>query len=128
QLLALLLGRLGHRVVVVDRWPDLYPLPRAVHFDHEIARILQAAGVIDDVNRVAETIDTYQWRNARRELLLELDWRGIGPSGWPVSNMFSQPDLERMLDRHVKRLPDVTVHQGWSATAVVQDGQGVRLD
>lgn len=128
QLLALLLGRLGHRVVVVDRWPDLYPLPRAVHFDHEIARILQAAGVIDDVNRVAETIDTYQWRNARRELLLELDWRGIGPSGWPVSNMFSQPDLERVLDRHVKRLPDVTVHQGWSATALTQDGEGVRLD
>jgi len=32
QLLALMLGRQGHKVVVVDRWPDLYPLPRAVHF------------------------------------------------------------------------------------------------
>src|SRR5271166_2672725 len=44
QLLALMLGRQGHRVVVVDRWPDLYPLPRAVHFDDEVGRILQAPG------------------------------------------------------------------------------------
>jgi len=128
QLLALLLGRLGHRVTVIDRWPDLYPLPRAVHFDHEVARILQAAGVIEDVNRIVETIDTYQWRNARREMLLELDWRGTGPSGWPVSNMFAQPDLERVLDRHVKAQPTVTVLQGWSATALSQNADGARLE
>lgn len=131
QVLALLLGRLGHRVTVIDRWPDLYPLPRAVHFDHEIARILQAAGVIDDVNAIAENIDVYQWYNAERQLLLELDWRGMGPSGWPNSNMFAQPDLERAIDREVKRQPTVTVHQGWSVTTIRQDGagaQGVSLD
>lgn len=127
QVLALLLGRLGHRVTVIDRWPDLYTLPRAVHFDHEVARILQAAGVIDDVNAIAETIDTYQWRNAERRMLLELDWRGIGASGWPISNMFAQPDLERAIDRHVKRQPTVTVHQGWSATALTQDVEGVEI-
>jgi resorcinol 4-hydroxylase (NADPH) len=127
QVLALLLGRLGHRVTVIDRWPDLYPLPRAVHFDHEAARILQAAGAIDDVNAVAETIDTYQWRNAERKMLLELDWRGIGPSGWPFSNMFAQPDLERAIDRHVKRQPTVTVHQGWSATSLTRSDDGVRI-
>lgn len=128
QVLALLLGRLGHRVTVIDRWPDLYPLPRAVHFDHEVARILQAAGVIDDVNAIAETIDTYQWRNAERKMLLELDWRGIGPSAWPISNMFAQPDLERAIDRHVKRQPTVTVHQGWSATTIRQDAEGVDIE
>lgn len=128
QILALLLARRGHRVTVMDRWPDLYPLPRAVHFDHEIARILQAAGVIDDVNRISETIDTYQWRNAERQMLLELDWRGMGPSGWPVSNMFSQPDLERVIDGHVKRQGSVTVHQGWSAATLKQDAEGVQIE
>lgn len=128
QLLALLLGRLGHRVTVIDRWPDLYPLPRAVHFDHEIARILQAAGVINDVTRVAEVIDTYQWRNADREMLLELDWRGMGPSGWPISNMFSQPELERVLHRHVQTQPTVALYQGWSVIAMAQDDHGVTLE
>jgi 2-polyprenyl-6-methoxyphenol hydroxylase-like FAD-dependent oxidoreductase len=128
QILALLLSRMGHRVTVIERWPDLYPLPRAVHFDHEIARILQAGGVIDDVNAITETIDTYQWRNAERKMLLELDWRGIGPSGWPMSNMFAQPDLERVLDQHVKRQSTVTVRQGWSATALTQQDDSVRLE
>lgn len=127
QTLALLMARKGYRVAVVDRWPNLYPLPRAVHFDHEIGRILQAAGVVDDVNAIAETIDTYQWRNAKRELLLELDWRGMGPSGWPISNMFAQPDLERVLDTHAKRLPNVTFFQGWSATALTQHAASAEL-
>jgi len=128
QLLALLLGRLGHRVAVLDRWPDLYPLPRAVHFDHEIARILQAAGVVEDVQPAAERIDFYEWRNAADEILLQLDWSGMGPSGWPVANFVAQPDLERTLDRHVKRCPTVTVLQGWNARALVQGVGPVQLE
>lgn len=118
QILALLLGRQGHTVAVVERWKDLYPLPRAVHFDHEIGRIFQAAGVADDVFRVVESMQTYEWRNAEREPLLILDWSGIGASGWPVSNMFSQPELERVLDRHIKALPNVAVFQGCNLTEI----------
>ena len=47
QTLAILLGQKGYRVAVFERWPDVYPLPRAVHYDHEIGRVLQAAGVAD---------------------------------------------------------------------------------
>lgn len=39
-LLAVLLGKKGHRVTVVEKWPSFYERPRAVTFDHEIARIL----------------------------------------------------------------------------------------
>ena len=38
--LAILLGQRGHRVVVLERYTEPYPLPRAVHYDHEVARIL----------------------------------------------------------------------------------------
>ena len=117
QTLALLLGRMGHKVVVIERWPDLYPLPRAVHFDHEVARILQAAGVMGDVARITETSDSYQWRNAEGQMLLELRTAGVGPSGWPIANMFSQPELERVLHKHVWALPNVEVRQGWALEA-----------
>ena len=45
--LAILLGQRGHRVVVLERYTEPYPLPRAVHYDHEVARILQSCGVAE---------------------------------------------------------------------------------
>ncbi len=44
QLLAILLGQRGWRVHVVERWPEPYPLPRAVHFDHEVGAHPPARG------------------------------------------------------------------------------------
>ncbi len=128
QALSLLLGRLGHSVIVIDRWPDLYPLPRAVHFDHEVARIFQAAGVMADVAQITESADTYQWRNADGQMLLELDTRGMGPSGWSIAHMFAQPQLERVLDKHVKAQLSVEVRQGWSARSVTEIADGVRIE
>ena len=107
QSLSLLLGRLGHKVVVIERWPDLYPLPRAVHFEDEIARIFRSAGVMEDIAQITELSDTCQWRNADGQMLLEIDTRGVGPSGWPVANIVAQPDLERVLHKHVEALPKV---------------------
>src|SRR4029077_2222988 len=127
QLLALLLGRKGHSVVVVDRWPDLYPLPRAVHFDDEIARILKAAGAMDQVQAITEVVDSYQWRNAAGDILIEFSSSARGRSGWPAANMFAQPELERILDAKVKAEPTVTVRQGWSASSLSQDASGVHV-
>ena len=33
---SILLAQAGHRVVVLERHAEPYPLPRAVHFDHEV--------------------------------------------------------------------------------------------
>lgn len=117
RLLALQLGRRGHRVAVIERQERVYPLPRAVHFDDEIARILQSVGA--GPNIMAEVVepydDFYEWRNAKHETLLHLDWRGAGPSGWNVSNFFYQPGMENFLDAKVIDLPSVTILRGWEA-------------
>ncbi len=43
--LANLLGRAGLRVLALDRYHEPYPLPRAIHFDDEVMRIFQTAGL-----------------------------------------------------------------------------------
>lgn len=48
KLLALRLGRRGHAVVVVEREPGRYPLPRAVTHCSDFARILQSVGLSPD--------------------------------------------------------------------------------
>jgi 2-polyprenyl-6-methoxyphenol hydroxylase-like FAD-dependent oxidoreductase len=128
QLLATQLGRQGHDVVVVERYTDTYPMPRAVHFDHEVARILQSVGIRSDDNPIIEPYDDwYEWRNADRQTLLRLDWSGAGPSGWHTSNFFAQPDLERALDAAARAQPTVTVRRGTEAVSMEHDHDFVTL-
>ncbi|HVH06314.1 MAG TPA: bifunctional 3-(3-hydroxy-phenyl)propionate/3-hydroxycinnamic acid hydroxylase [Myxococcota bacterium] len=128
QVLAILLGQHGRRVEVFERWPEPYPLPRAVHFDHEVARILQSAGVGEALAPYTEPASRYEWRNAAGDLLLSIGRdAGAGLSGWPESTMFSQPDLERVLDARAGALPSVRVARGAEVVGVRQDGLGAEL-
>src|SRR5271165_3419277 len=81
-----------------------------------------------DVARITEPSDSYQWRNADGQMLLDFDTRGMGPSGWPVANMFAQPELERVMDAHVKALPNVEVRQGWGARSLKQSEDQVCIE
>jgi 2-polyprenyl-6-methoxyphenol hydroxylase-like FAD-dependent oxidoreductase len=128
QLLATLMARQGHSVVVLERHSQIYPMPRAVHFDHEVARILQSVGIRPDESDIIEPYDNwYEWRNAARETLLKVDWRGVGPSWWHTSNFFAQPDLEHELDLRARREPLVEVRRSCTVTGLAQDGDGVTL-
>jgi 2-polyprenyl-6-methoxyphenol hydroxylase-like FAD-dependent oxidoreductase len=129
QLLALLLARRGWRVRALERWPSPYPLPRAVHFDHEVARILQSAGVMGALAGLTEPAPLYEWRNAAGDVLLRIGRdaeRSL--SGWPESNMFCQPELERILDEGVRALPCAQVDWGCEVRAARDCGDRVELD
>ena len=123
QLLSLLLGRAGHRVAVLERWPGFYPMPRAVHFDHEVARIFQHIGLRPDQSPACEPYnDVYAWRNAERKTLLNVDWSGVGPTGWHTSNFFTQPLLEPELDALARAQETVDVQRGWEALTIEDTG------
>jgi 2-polyprenyl-6-methoxyphenol hydroxylase-like FAD-dependent oxidoreductase len=129
QLLAILLGQRGWKVRVFERWPAPYALPRAVHLDHEVARILQGAGVIEALLPHTEAASIYEWRNASGDVLLRIGRDAErSPSGWPESLMFSQPELERILDQRVSTLPSVQVQWGSEVVGVRDAGDHVELD
>jgi 2-polyprenyl-6-methoxyphenol hydroxylase-like FAD-dependent oxidoreductase len=120
--LAILLGQQGHRVVVLERYTEPYPLPRAVHYDHEVARILQSCGVAEQCAKIVEPAEVYEFQNAEGKALLRFGRRGNGPSGWPQSSMFSQPELEGVLFARADEIPRIEVRRGWAVTDVVDDG------
>jgi len=125
--LATLLGQQGHRVVVVERHAAPYALPRAVHFDHEVARILQACGLGADLPAISEPGRDYEWRNGAGEVLLRFGGRDLGPSGWPDANMFWQPALEGLLESAAAALPSVAVRRGLSLTGLDVGDDAVTL-
>ncbi|MFF5033076.1 bifunctional 3-(3-hydroxy-phenyl)propionate/3-hydroxycinnamic acid hydroxylase MhpA [Nocardia salmonicida] len=116
---ARMLGLRGHDVVIVERWPQPYPLPRAVHFDDEIGRVFGSMNLTEQVKAISDPVpDHYEWRNAAGEALLRIDWSGIGPNGWPTANFFSQPQLEHVLADAVETMPNVTLIRGAEVVAV----------
>jgi 2-polyprenyl-6-methoxyphenol hydroxylase-like FAD-dependent oxidoreductase len=127
SVLACLLGRRGHSVVVIERHASPYPLPRAVHFDHEVARILQACGLGPELGAITEPADVYEWRNGSGQVLLRFATQEAGGSGWPASNMFSQPALEAVIERAVTTRPTVSVRRGWQLEGMEEMAESVAL-
>jgi 2-polyprenyl-6-methoxyphenol hydroxylase-like FAD-dependent oxidoreductase len=130
-LTAILLGRDGWRVTVVERWPARYPMPRACTIDHEALRILQSAGVMENHADLFEPSrgerGGYQIRNGDDVLLRAINWNRAAESGWANTNGFYQPDLEEVLESMATRLDTVELRRGWSAESVTQDDDGVTL-
>jgi flavoprotein hydroxylase len=124
--LAILLAQLGRSVVVLERWPEPYPLPRAVHMDHEVARIFQSCGIGDAVRAITEPAHIYEWRNATGTTLLRFGRVGDSASGWPESLMFNQPELEDRLAARARELA-IDVRRGSEVTGLSRGGDGVVL-
>jgi 2-polyprenyl-6-methoxyphenol hydroxylase-like FAD-dependent oxidoreductase len=128
QALSALLARAGHRVGVFERHNEIYRMPRAVHLDHEIMRLLQALGLAEALADEMIPVLDYQWFGADGEPLLAFDVSIPARSGWETSYMFFQPELERTIDRHACLAAGVTVERGWVAEGVSDAADGVELE
>jgi 2-polyprenyl-6-methoxyphenol hydroxylase-like FAD-dependent oxidoreductase len=126
QLLAVLLGNAGWRVEVLERRPCPFDIPRAVHLDHEVARILQAVGLMGELLPFTEAMDAYEWRNRRGDVLLAVQG-GRGWSGWPESLMFCQADLERILARRLGEMPNSNVNWQWDVNGLEEHPEGCEV-
>lgn len=127
QTLAILLAQQGHRVVMVDRHAEPYPLPRAVVFDSEAARGLAACGIADRFARFSEIGDDYVWLDAAGELLLRFPMAPVGTSGFADGNMMNQPVLEAVLAERAAELPGLRVHRGVEASQIFERPDHVEL-
>ena len=127
-LLAILLGQRGKRVTLVERWGTHYELPRAVTYDHEIARILATLGM-DSENDPAISYhdELYYWKNKDRENLQIVDWQSQSASGWRVRYWFNQPMMEKRFLAIAATMPSVEIVRGWVGEALEQDSDGVTL-
>ncbi|MGB2722435.1 MAG: bifunctional 3-(3-hydroxy-phenyl)propionate/3-hydroxycinnamic acid hydroxylase [Rhodococcus sp. (in: high G+C Gram-positive bacteria)] len=125
---ALLFARYGVPCLVLDRWEDVYPQPRAVHLDDEVYRILGDLGLAEDFAAIS--------RPGRGLRLCTKDIRTLAeferdpddrPHGYPQANMFDQPELERLMRSHIARYDSVQMRGGCEITDVQNLEDGVRV-
>jgi 3-(3-hydroxy-phenyl)propionate hydroxylase len=123
---ALLLARRGVDCLVLERHPAPYTLPRAVHLDGEVVRILQEAGVADAFAGLSRPMPGLRLVDGRLRTLAQFRRENvIGYCGHPDASMFDQPDLEAVLADAAERSPHVTVCRGAEVTSLVHQTTGV---
>jgi 3-(3-hydroxy-phenyl)propionate hydroxylase len=121
--LAALLGQQGHKVLVLERWPELYGKARLSHIDAETVRLLSFACDIDAAMRDSSAITSYKYFNGRGAKILDLVDIPTRPMGHPPHNSIFQPHIEDALDARAKSCPNVTILQGYEMTHLeAQDG------
>ena len=108
---ATLLAQQGIRTRVLDRWPDVYPQPRAVHLDDAVYAIIDRVGIADQFASISRPAEGLQLVDERHRVLARFR-RGTGRRGFRRANMFDQPELERLLRANISRFPELELSGG----------------
>ncbi|SEH00858.1 3-(3-hydroxy-phenyl)propionate hydroxylase [Nonomuraea solani] len=109
---ATLLGRRDLRVAVVERHHDVYPLPRAVHLDDEVYRILHELGIGHEFATRTRPASGLRLLDRHHRELATFTRERATATGLPQANMFDQPDLERLMRDNLTSLPTVKLLGG----------------
>ena len=110
---ALLLADFGIPVTLLERHTEPHPLPRAVHLDDEVARILGRIGVSEGFLARSRPGSGLRLLDAGHRVMAEFTRdHKPGMHGFPQANMFHQPDLEELLLARVAEQPLVDFRRG----------------
>ncbi len=126
MLAAIMLGRAGHRVAVLERYKTLYNLPRVGIVHDDILRIFQEIGIAEKIHPATFFLPRYEMANKHR-VLLSNDVQPMATHGWPEMTSIYQPAFEAELDALVRSLPSVDVVTGERVVALTQDAGKVEV-
>jgi 3-(3-hydroxy-phenyl)propionate hydroxylase len=125
--LAGLLGKRGIDVLVLERDPEVFALPRAAHVDHTGLRTWQELGLLDRLLPAMQANLGLDFRTAGGELLARIPGHQSSASGVPASMYFFQPALDRAVREAVAAMPSVTVALGTEVVGVTTADDHVRV-
>jgi 2-polyprenyl-6-methoxyphenol hydroxylase-like FAD-dependent oxidoreductase len=125
---ATLLAKHGVDCLVLDRWPGVYPQPRAVHLDDEIYRVIARLGIADEFAAISRPTLGLRLLDKRFRVLAEFKRDpSASASGYPQANMFDQPELEAVLRANLKHHPGAELRGDTEVTGVLVADTGIRV-
>ncbi len=127
-LAANLLGKYGLSTLVVEKEANPFPLPRAVHLDHEMMRLFQSVDVIEQVLDDMRDTQGHLHVGADHGVIRYMGTVGKPrPFGWSNDYFFYQPELEDHLRDALSRYKNVSLKLGTEFISLTQDAEQVTL-
>jgi 3-(3-hydroxy-phenyl)propionate hydroxylase len=123
-----LAGAAGMSTAVVERDQDVFALPRAVHVDAHIMRILQEPGLADALatDMLIQRQSTFYGADGKPIRIHA--WSNDKPLGWNAHYLFYQPQLEAGLRAHLHGWPAVQMRLGTEAVDIRQSDDHVAIE
>jgi 3-(3-hydroxy-phenyl)propionate hydroxylase len=121
---AIFAGRAGLHTCVVDKSVDVFPLPRATHFDAEIMRLFQRAGLVEAIAPVVTTYGGGLHLGADGEPIRDFRVPAARNAlGWFPHYTFLQPRLDSTLRAEAQRFDNVDCRLGVEVVDLQQDDE-----
>lgn len=126
---AALLADHGVPSMILERWAEIYPQPRAVHLDDEVYRVLARLGLAEEFARISRLARGLRLVTDTLDLIAEFPRDPeVGVHGFPTASMFDQPELERILrDAVAWRSGMVTLRGGAEVDSITQGDTSVTV-
>lgn len=123
-----LLGQYGVRTLALDKSHAIWDKPRAIACDHEVLRLFQNIGIVDDVLPHTAPFRFADHYGVRGQLIRRID---VVPPPYPLgynpTAVFTQPAVEAILRKRAAEFPSVTVALGMQVVGVRQSQGSVTL-
>lgn len=125
--LAHYMGIYGVKTVVLELNPDILPYPRAVGMDDEALRVLQNAGVADEVVKDMIHNVPLRYYNASGVCFAEVK-PSLADLGWPMRNIFMQQLLEKSMRQLLTKYENVELRSGHEMVELTQYDDYVEVE
>jgi 3-(3-hydroxy-phenyl)propionate hydroxylase len=122
------LGQMGIKTIVLEKSRSIWEIPRAMALDHEILRVFQNIGVIEQILPHTAPFGTSEHYGAGGQLI-----RRIGvvapphPMGYLPNMVFTQPPVEAALRQRAAQHKCVTIQLGAEVTGLAEEQDPVSI-
>jgi 3-(3-hydroxy-phenyl)propionate hydroxylase len=122
------LGQAGVRTLVLEKSRTTWDIPRAIALDHEIVRVFQNIGLVDEILPHTAPFGASEHFGAAGQLIRRIDVVGPPyPFGYFPNMVFTQPPVEAILRQRAAGHASVTVDLGKEMKGLSQPDDHVLL-
>ena len=108
-----LMGKLGHKVLVIDKNIGPSPTARAINTDGEQLRTFDMLNIAEKVVENSTEVHRVHFGDANLQPIQTIEQPvGVSAMGWPTQVLFYQPELEGFIRESVDSIDTVTLAEG----------------